>query len=315
MKNKIKKLLITSLSLCVLHGCKSSDSSDSPETTAPNETINTSLSNHVYFIGSSTIENLQPVLLDWYEKYGLETTNLGKGGELIDSMCIRVGALPAHAKFLTVQILKNNKNYFEADWTLDYSLKPFQARINDIKGTLGVDSKGYYFIPNDNFSIETNAYTPIYSNFKFDKNSVIVVNLGKNNLLSESKSYSTPEYVNEKSNQCIEWLNEYVSKRIVIIGHFTSTTPPINLNKNVDQINNELNNNYQSNFFDLKNYLQSKEIWQDTNISPTTLDLQSQTSGALPINLSSDNIHLNQESNKAVSYKLYKFIKNKNWVK
>lgn len=272
-------------------------------------------SEYVYFLGSSTIFNMQNAISTWKENYQLETVNHAKGGELIDSMCIRMGALPALAKFQSPQINTETKNYFEQDWPKDPKMKTFTATIEGVEGDVGIDNTGYYFIPNKSFSLDSNLYHQIHAKTHFEKNSVFVVNLGKNNLLGDSTTYGQPPYILSRSNECIKWIKEHVTDRVVVMGHFTSKAPSASLIGNVISSNSSLKNAYGSNYFDLKGYVESDEIWKDSGITPTQLDRDAINKSYLAPSLAADSVHLNSNAAATSVEKIYKFIQNKQWVK
>lgn len=271
-------------------------------------------SNTVYFLGSSTIEYFTPSLKMWHEKYQLNAINLGKGGELIDTMCIRIGALPAHAIFNKNKIKMNEKNYFKADWGVDYSLKPFDAKVGDIDGIIKIDTEGYYFESQQEAHIDINQAYPIRSLQKFIPDSIFILNLGKNNLLNLSQGQDSYNYVFNKTKQCAEWINKNISARIIVMGHFTAVNSNGDLSSNIKSLNQDLNLYYSSSFFDLNYLLTDKNIWQNFKIMPTKSDYDAQVKGDLAVSLSSDPIHLNNGTNQFITDQLYKTMKEKKWV-
>lgn len=305
---KIYTILITLLTLN-LTACKGESNQSSTERPIPEVYNNT-----IYFLGSSTVENFGPSLAMWSTQYQLNTINLGKGGEVIDSMCIRIGALPAHAKFSNSELKPNVKNYFTADWGYDPSLKPFKAKISNVEGTIAVDSQGYYFESSQNIYIDSNQNFEITNLQEFVRNSVFVVNLGKNNLLKNTHGSESYKYVYDKSKECINWIKDNITPRIIILGHFSAVNSNENLLMNVTHLNQELAQSYPNNYFDLNQYLTNQEIWQDVNITPLPIDTDAQKLNTLAPSLTADSIHLNESTNVAVTNKLYESLKIKKWI-
>lgn len=307
----MKRIVISSIIFCFTYitGCKNDIKDSYIENKTPIMKSDT-----VYFLGSSTIEYFDAQLQFWPQNYHLNTINLGKGGELIDSMCIRIGAIPVHAQFFKNEIKSNTKNYFKADWMTDHALKTFDAKIANIEGKIGIDSNGYYFETSDTTNVDINEKYKIYSLQKFVQNSVFIVNLGKNNLLNQSNGSVSYSYVFERSKQCTEWINKNTTSRILVIGHFSAVNSDENLLMNVNYLNQELSNYYADKFFDLNQYLSSKNIWQDINLQPQISDLDAQRINMLAPSLASDPIHLNKSTNKAIVNKIYEKIAEKNWV-
>lgn len=307
----MKKIIYAIFTLFIVNitGCK-----DEHKESSLNKDIPIVKSSTVYFLGSSTIEYFAPSLNIWPEKYNLTAINLGKGGELIDTMCIRIGALPAHATFSKNKIKINEKNYFKADWGIDNSLKPFEARIVDIDGIIGIDTEGYYFEAQHEAYIDINQAYPIRSLQQILPDSIFILNLGKNNLLNLSQGQDSYHYVFDKTKQCAEWINKNITSRTIVMGHFTAVNSNDNLSLNTRALNEALKLYYSSNFFDLNYLLNSKEIWQNLQIVPTVSDYEAQAKGDLAISLSSDPIHLNHKTNQFITDQIYKTIKERKWV-
>ncbi|AMW77758.1 hypothetical protein AMD27_01855 [Acinetobacter sp. TGL-Y2] len=307
----MKKIIYAIFTLFIVNitGCKDEYKESSFEKDIPIVRSNT-----IYFLGSSTIEYFTPSLKMWPEKYQLNTINLGKGGELIDTMCIRIGALPAHATFSKNKIKINEKNYFKADWGIDNSLKPFEARIVDIDGIIGVDTEGYYFESQQEAYIDINQAYPIKSLQKLIPDSIFILNLGKNNLLNLSHGQDSYNYVFDKTKQCAEWINKNITSRTIVVGHFTAVNANDDLSSNIQALNKDLKLYYSSNFFDLNYLLSDRNIWQNLQITPTTSDYEAQVKGDLAVSLSSDSIHLNNKTNQFITDQIYKTMIEKKWI-
>lgn len=309
MKNINKLLgLATILTTIFLQGCGGGGSNNVTSPTIPNSKKN------IYVLGSSTFEYMNPALTSISQEYNYNLINYAKGGEFLYSMCLRIGAFPGTVKFKNTQLINDSKNYVIADWPLDFSLKTFDVEISNIKGHMGIDQNGYYFIPNNayNTNTEANIAYPIHSIFpKIDRNSVFIVNLGKNNLLGNDPILGSTEYVLNKSNECINWIDQNLTQNIIVVGFFTSLQPSHELIKKVNIVNTSLSEKYPTQYFDLNNYMNSNDIWQDTHISPTSADLLNQKNQVMPITLSKDAVHVNEQTNIAISKKLILFLYNK----
>ena len=265
----------------------------------------------IYLLGSSTLENMSSSMKEIGDEENYNVENLAKGGEKIYSTCIRIGALSGTVKFLNTTLVSNSKNYFIADWPIDQNLKSFETSILNIKGNISIDEKGYYFKFSNvkDTNIENMVYYPIKTEINnFEKNSFFIVNLGKNNLYSSDTGINTTNYIIDKNKECISYIQENYSKKIIVLGFFTTT------NANADLINkvNELNLFWKSNydyFYDVKNYIESNQVWLDTNISPNNNDYTSQKDQKLPMSLSQDVLHVNDKLNYSISKNIFKIIK------
>lgn len=303
MKNT--KVAVSLLLFSLLQACGGGSSSEVQP--APNPNI---ANRDAYVLGSSTMEYMNNALTQAATENHYNLYNYAKGGEYLYSMCLRVGAFPGTIKFKNENLIANSKNYVTADWPFDPSLKTFDVEIDKIKGQIGVDQNGYYFTFNTiaNTVIDPSLSYPIQSLFpKIDPKSLFIVNLGKNNLLGSDPILSSPQYVIEKSSECINWIDQNLSHNIIVVGFFTSTHPSEALINKVNLVNTALSKTYSHHFFDLKAYVEGQQIWQDTKITPNNEDLLSQKSQTLPLILSKDGIHVNEQANIAISKKILLF--------
>lgn len=308
MSNKLIKTITLVYLALAIQGCGGGNSSSTGSTpTLPQA------KQDIYVLGSSSLEYMNNALTKTANLNNYNVINYAKGGEYLYSMCLRVGAFPGTVKFKNNQIVLNTKNYLDADWPTDFYLKPFDVKINNNLGQIGIDQNGYYFIPKqvNDFYVDKNIFYPIQSLFpKVKNNSIFIVNLGKNNLLGNDPTLSTTQYVIEKSNQCISWIDKNLTSNILVVGFFTSTKPSLNLIDKVNIVNNSLSNTYTNHYFNIKSYMEGDQIWKDTTITPSTFDLQSQKNQAVPMSLSKDEVHVNEKTNLALSSKLIQFINN-----
>jgi hypothetical protein len=308
LMSKLNKIIVLLSLTITLQACgNESSSADQGMSPLPHE------KRDIYVLGSSTFEAMNNALTIAASRNNYNLINYAKGGEYLYSMCLRVGAFPGTVKFKDSQLTLNTKNYFDADWPMDHALKTFDVKIDENQGQIGVDGNGYYFIPQllTEKNIDKNTYYPVYSLFPKVKNdSIFIVNLGKNNLLSGDQILGNPQYVIDKSNQCINWIDENLTHNILVVGFFTSTQPSQNLIDKVNFVNSSLLKTYSSHYFDLKKYIESNEIWKDTAISPTSDDIKNQKNQIVPLSLSKDSIHVNEKTNVAISNQLITLISN-----
>lgn len=303
---KLHKIIGILCTTITLSGCGSeSSSTDAGTPPLPHE------KREIFVLGSSTMESMNSALTTAAIQKNFNLNNYAKSSEYLYSMCLRIGAFPGTVKFKDSQLLLNTKNYFEADWPMDHALKTFNAKINENEGQIGVDENGYYFTPQllIEKNIDKNTNYPIYSLFpKIKNDSIFIVNLGKNNLLSGDQVLGNPQYVIDKSNQCIGWIDENLTHNIVVVGFFTTTQPSQSLIEKVNLVNSTLSRTYSNHYFDLKEYIESQEIWKDTSISPTNNDLKNQKNQYLPQSLAKNSLHVNEKTNIAISNKIINLI-------
>ncbi|PJF04000.1 hypothetical protein CVD08_06985 [Acinetobacter seifertii] len=308
LMSKLNKIIVLLSLTIALQACgNESSSADQGTSPLPHE------KRDIYVLGSSTFDNMNSALSTVASQNNYNLINYARGGEYLYSMCLRIGAFPGTVKFKDSQLSQNSKNYFDADWPMDHALKTFDVKINENQGQIGVDENGYYFISQNLIqkNIDKNTNYPVYSSFpKVKKDSIFIVNLGKNNLLSGDQVIGTSQYVTNKSNQCINWIDENLTHNILAVGFFTSTQPSQNLLEKVTLVNNSLLKTYSNHYFDLKGYIESEEIWTDTGILPTLNDKKNQENQLVPLSLSKDSIHVNEKTNVAISTKLISLISN-----
>ncbi|OUY07530.1 hypothetical protein CAP51_07210 [Acinetobacter populi] len=261
----------------------------------------------VYILGSSTLENMIPALESTAKTYNYNIHNYAKGGEQLYTMCLRIGAFPGTVKFSNNNLSSSTKNYFIADWPLDYSLKTFDAEVNNIKGQVGADKNGYYFQFNTPSSIlvDTNINYPVHSSIPTTSNNAIfIVNLGKNNFYQSNPEINTSEYIISESKKCINWISENLTNKILVVGFFSTTQANDSLINKVNTVNSSLSDTYKNAFYDIEKYIESDQVWSDTKIKPTNNDLSNQKNHILPSSLAKDALHVNETINIALSKKL-----------
>ncbi|MEE9887829.1 hypothetical protein IV507_18540 [Acinetobacter nosocomialis] len=263
--------------------------------------------------GSSTIEFSHDQWLSTANSLGISDVFLGgKGGEAAEEICARQGSVPAKIKIPSGTLLGTIANqpvnvtnfYINSNF-----LKPFSGTLNGVRGTLSYNTNSpttYYFT-------RTQAGSDIAVNpdkeFEFIpdslsyRNSVCLINIGKNNLTNGDARYNSPEYVFEYTKKAYEFMKPYY-KFVLVLGHFVDSWGPEEAKQRVLTCNQMLKEEYGELYYDLQSYLMSSEVWVDTGITPSQTDLNMQADNRKPESLSTDGAHMNTAANIQVAKKV-----------
>lgn len=305
---KILTIIITLITLITCTGCKDEHFAHTSE---PKE--NTLSTSTLYIVGSSTMELMNDEFIRQSKGYDIKVLNFAQSGEKIYTNCLRIGALPGNVKFHNHVLETNTNNYLTIDWPIDTAMRSFEASINSINGTLGIDNKGYYFRPTSEYQVkdlDVNLYYPITSKINVEEDSIFVLNLGKNDLLSKNDN----DKIFYQLNSCIDFIQKNYSDKIYLINHFSTTDANKDLILNIEMINTYMYHILPSQYLDLNKYIASRNIWIDSKINPNQQDLDSQINFKLPPSLSRDNIHLNNETNIVIVNKIYEDLIKLKWI-
>ena len=105
-------------------------------------------------------------------------------------------------------------------------------------------------------------------------------------------------------------------KRIIVLGHFMNTGQAATNNNTRDhllKVNKAHADRYGHCYFEVNDYLTSAQLWTDTGITPTAIDLAEQAMCNKPPSVSSDAGHLNTAGYTAVSNRLKAHMQSLGW--
>lgn len=302
----MKKILAVIIALITCTGCK-----DEPSTqTSPSK--ENSLST-LYIVGSSTMELMNDEFIRQSKGYNIRVLNFAHSGEKIYTNCLRIGALPGNVRFNSHILETGTNNYLTSDWPIDLAMHPFEVSINNINGSLGIDDKGYYFKPTSEYQIkhlDLDVYYPIISKIKVEEDGIFILNLGKNDLLSNNDNENLYSHL----RSCINFIQENYSDKVYLINHFSTTDANKDLISNIEKSNVYMYHILPTQYLDLNKYIASKNIWTDSKIKPSQQDLENQINFKLPPSLSRDNIHLNNQTNTVIVNKIYEDLIKFKWI-
>lgn len=302
----MKRILGVIIALIICTGCKDEQSSSSQS-----EENRLSI---LYIVGSSTMELMNDEFIHQSKYYNnIRVLNFAQSGEKLYTNCLRIGALPGNVKFSNNVLEVDKNNYLTTDWPLDLAMRPFEVNINNIDGSLHVDHQGYYFKPHQNHQIkylDLEVFYPIVSKFKIEEDSIFILNLGKNDLLSNNDNSN----LYSQFSSCIDFIEKNYSDKVYLINHFSTTDADKNLISDIEKLNGYMYNALPSQYLDLNKYIASKNIWNDSRITPIQEDLENQLNSKLPPSLSRDNIHLNNQTNTVIVNKIYKDLIKFKWI-
>lgn len=266
--------------------------------------------------GSSTFQEMHPSFLSVFEDTNVSNVFLGgDSGARIDSISARIGALSPSAIFSTNIVEGGSK--FTANWENDPAMMNWKATLsNGAKGIISYENASYFFNP-ENITNELIIDSEDDYNIVPDdvlNQSVFVINAGKNNLTNSNASINSAEYVFNRTVEITDFLTKK-DKLFIVLGHFVNTNQGVDASKRVNDANALLKSKYGLLYFDLGAYLCSDEVWIDTEITPTSEDIQYQEKGQLAPSLSRNSGHMNQTTSRAACVKIKEQLLNLEYVK
>lgn len=263
--------------------------------------------------GSSTMELLAAFLAAVLADAPVEFHGEGKSAERVEHTAARIGSIPA---LLTVTgggipasgpvtVTASNMETMAA-------LKTYTGTLAGVPGTLSSTASAMTFTRSAAGSAVTvPANTPFIPTVGTGaRNHVTLLNIGKNSLRSTGSNTKVIQY----TNTTFDWLSPLV-KRCLVIGQFVDSDQSVGGIQEVEvaAVNNAQRARYGDLFFDLRAYLSSPQLWIDTGISPTALDLQQQANGLKPTSVSVDAAHLNNAGNTAVAKQIRARLTSLGW--
>ncbi|OUY06997.1 hypothetical protein [Acinetobacter populi] len=263
--------------------------------------------------GSSTIENSHTQWAQLANDLGFINVLLGgKGAETAETICARQGSIPAKL-LIPSGILSGSTDNQAVTVTNFYidagigasALKPFAGTLFGIHGTLSYKSANptqLWFmrdeVGEDIVVDSAMEYEFIPDSVAF-RNSVCVLNIGKNNLNYGVSPYGLPDYVFECTKKAHQWCKPFY-KFVLVMGHFVDTGADEDQKTRVLTYNSLLKTEFGESYYDLQAYLMSEKVWIDTAITPTSNDLAQQSDNRKPDSLSLDSLHMNDAAETAV---------------
>ena len=251
--------------------------------------------------GSSTIEVLAPFLVSTMADTGADVHNEGKSAERVEHTAARIGSYPA---LLTVTgggiPASGSVTVTASNMETMAALKTYTGTLAGVPGTLSSTSTEMTFTRSAAGSAVTvPAGTPFIPTVGMgSRNHVTLLNIGKNSLRTTGSNTKVIQY----TDTTFDWLSPLV-KRCIVLGQFVDSDQVVGGIQEVEvtAVNNAQRARYGDLFVDLRAYLSSSQLWDDTGITPTSLDLSQQASGLKPTSVSVDSAHLNAAGNTAVA--------------
>ncbi|MFW2123374.1 hypothetical protein ACG94O_10415 [Acinetobacter ursingii] len=264
----------------------------------------------VLSFGSSTFEYMNKDLETNLKDLGYNYISDSIGGQIIETMQAHEGSNPIRISFNETNLQLGNT--YNINWNQEFNIGHLKANgkfnvtlENGLKGELDLN-RNLFKVDNNNtttlLNIKNNSLLVDFNYSNYIKNSIVVINIGKNNL---SNRYSAEQILNG-----IKMMTDYLEKNknynYIVVGFFVDTDG--NNKEQIIKTNNLLSQQYGNKFFNVEDYISSQSIWADVNIRPNNQDLESQENKNLPVSLSRNNGHLNNIAGKALSIKIAKKI-------
>lgn len=258
---------------------------------------------NVWGFGSSTMALLGPYLADKFA--GATFHPQGSGGERTQHIFARLGSTPARLALSGGRIPATGSVTATA-WNMQpsASLKPYTGTLGGVPGVLSSTAKALTFTRSGTgHAVRVPDGTRfIPSTMNEVRNSVTLINAGKNNLRDSGDAIGL---VTQLTFAAHDWMAPRI-KCCVPMTHFVNSDqgPGSVQFTNVQGVNRNILDRYGELAFDLNAYVLSSQIWDDTNIAPTSRDLQKQAAGMKPDSLSRDVAHLGPAANAAVASRI-----------
>lgn len=270
-------------------------------------TISTKEKKSVVVYGSSTFSLMSNDISNMLKSLGFNYKNNTAGGQIIETISAQQGSNPIKISFIDPSSIKfKESNKINISQFLSFGkLKPrgeFNVKLeNGVEGIINLNKK--IFIPTSPFypyQIKNNSFIVDFGNQKYTKKNIHIFNIGKNNL---SSGYSAEQVFNA-TKVLVNYLKLVSNDRYIIVGHFVNRDSTKEVKINILKCNEMLKNEYGNRYLDMQDYLMSPNIWKQLDINPNKKDLEYQTRGELPVNLSKDKGHLNKKTQKLIVLKL-----------
>lgn len=264
--------------------------------------------NKISFWGSSTFEYMNDELSKIAQDLNFNQVYLGgKGGEQIEQISARMGAHPANLSIASGKIPASGSVEVSVDWVTNINLQTYSGVLNGIAGTLAYDAtsstKHIFTRSSAGSEVTVTGSKPFIPDTQNYRDSVCVINAGKNNLISTISSINSAQRVFDRTIEMYDYLKPHF-KCVIVVGHFVSSNQVGDSITRVLDCNTLLKNRFGELYYDLQAYLMSPQVWIDTNITPTQTDLDQQAAGLKPTSLSKDNNHMNTAANIAFANQL-----------
>lgn len=267
--------------------------------------------------GSSSAAGIAAELSAAAAEHGAAFTDGGKGGEWSFQIAARLGSVPARLSF-PENTVPASGTVAVAGGALDVngsSLKTFAGTVltrsgATVAGTLGYSSGALRFTRTAAGTAEPIAPgTPFIPDLgTAARAGTVLLWMGKGNA-------GEVERVIYETSASYDYLAPLV-KRCLVLGHFVNTgrTAGDTGRAKIQAINNAYSARYGPAYVDISAYLTGSQVWADTGITPTADDLAEQKLGNKPPSLSSDDQHLNDAADRAVTNLIIRRMQTLAWL-
>ena len=267
--------------------------------------------------GSSSMEGMNSNMRARSGELGVpDYYNGAKGGERSDHIAARLGSVPALLNFpsnivpASGAVLVSSSNL-----SISASLRSYTGWVTSMEGekvhgTLSSTSSAITFTRTEaGNSIPVKPSTPFIPEIgPQHRGDTAFLWMGKNNITQVDRVISD-------TDKSYEYFVPLV-KRVIVLGHFMNTGQAAtnnNTRTSLLKINQAHAERYGDCYFEVNDYLTSNQLWIDTGIKPTDIDLAEQAMGNKPPSVSSDAGHLNGAGYLAVSNRLKAHIQTLGW--
>lgn len=262
--------------------------------------------------GAGSWDKMYPYILG--KLTGLETKNMGVGGESASSIAERQGAIPLIINPLTIPTSGAVEVTFRK--TLGYGVDLFgqgEAGINPcyiggIEGTLSKENSKYYFtrtIDGEEIELLRPALLETYASREYNnEDDIAVIWVGTNN------KQNTAEEIIEIQEYMVNYLK---TDKFIILGLTFRPKDQTIDGTGAEDINKKMEQRWGRKFLDIRKYILEYGL-ADAGIEATEQDLEAIQNGEIPPSLLADTVHYNSYGYPVISGRVNLKIKEEKYI-
>lgn len=259
--------------------------------------------------GSSSMEGIGSQLGATLAGVGAAFANQGKRGEQSTQILARMGVTPAKITVTGGSIPASGAVTVTASipW---YQLKPYVGTLAGVEGTLSSESGAFTFTrTTPGAAVSVAAGTEFIPKVGPEyRDAVNLLWAGKNDAASDWAGTVA------RTDAAFDWLAPLV-RRSLVLGHFVDRDDTVGSAEyeKVVKVNAAHKARYGNLFVDVRAYLASAALWEDTGLTPTDADRAAQSAGIKPPSVSQDSGHLNAAGYAGVTKFIFRHITGLGW--
>ena len=249
--------------------------------------------------GSSSVAAMSGDFANAFAQRGITHVGRARGGEKIEHIAARMGAVPSMIYPLTIPAT-GGVNVVSRNVVAQNLFLAHTGWLGGVHGTLSHASGHTRFTrtsPGEEVALTSmSEFIPDEGLALRDK--FVILSVGKNDMGERG----AVERVLDYTDRMVKFLTP-LTPCVIVMGHFIDQDTEIGGTEyqQIMSVNSALAARYGESYFDHAAALASPEIWDRTGITPTSADLDQQGNLRLPPSLAKDNQHQNDTTNIAIA--------------